>query len=101
MGEQSLCKAKVEGSSPSDSTMSKIWSAKNERTLLELERALANLERWIDNWKHPTAWEEANHRMLKRTKTRRNEVEAAIRKLQDRKKELRYEATEVRETETD
>lgn len=99
MGEQSLCKAKVEGSSPSDSTMSKIWSNKNERTLVELERSLANLEHWIDNWKHPTIWEAANHRMLKRTKIRRNEVEVAIRKLKDRKKELRYE--EVRKTETD
>jgi hypothetical protein len=78
--------------------MSKIWSNKNERTLVELERSLVSLEYWIDNWKHSTAWEEANHRMLKRTKIRRNEVEAAIRKLKDRKKEL-YE--EVRETETD
>jgi hypothetical protein len=79
--------------------MSKIWSNKNERTLANLEKSLVFLEHEIDTWKHPTVWEAANHRMLKRTKIRRNEVEAAIRKLKDRKKELRYE--EVRETETD
>jgi len=81
--------------------MSKIWSNKNDRTLIELEKNLASLEHEIDTWKPPTIWEAANYRMLKHLKIRRNEVEAAIRKLEDRKKELRYETAEVRETETD
>lgn len=51
-----------------------------------IEESIDNLDKTIANWKHPTVWEAANHRMLKRLKQERTRLEKSVSQIQHRQK---------------